>query len=193
MTASRGPSVGHQMWRSRLVLGAALALSMLASSCSADWTATLAHADTETTATVLRVVDGDTIDVIDDRRGRLRIRVLGIDAPEATKKVGCWGPQATEFAKSALLGARVAIITDPTQDQHDRYGRTLSYLDLEKANGWDYSIEAARNGAAHAYVYGNSPVSRAAEIAAAEQEAKAAGRGLWGPPCFGHTYAAPRR
>jgi endonuclease YncB( thermonuclease family) len=84
VTASRGPSVGHQMWRSRLVLGAALALSMLASSCSADWSATIAHADTETTATVLRVVDGDTIDVIDDRRGRLRIRVLG-----RTRSQGC--------------------------------------------------------------------------------------------------------
>lgn len=192
MTASRGPSVGHQMWRSRRVLGAALALSMLASSCTADWTATMAHADTETTATVLRVVDGDTIDVIDDTRGRIRVRLLGIDAPEATKTVGCWGPQATEFAKSTLLGAGVAIITEPTQDLHDRYGRTLSYVDLDKAGGWDYSIEAARNGAAHAYVYGTSPVSRAAEIAAAEQEAKAAGRGLWGPPCFGHTDAAPR-
>jgi micrococcal nuclease len=35
------------------------------------------------TATVLRVVDGDTIDVRDDTRGRLRIRLLGIDTPEA--------------------------------------------------------------------------------------------------------------
>lgn len=31
-----------------------------------------------TTAVVLRVVDGDTIDIRDDIRGRLRIRVLGI-------------------------------------------------------------------------------------------------------------------
>jgi micrococcal nuclease len=146
-----------------------------------------------TTATVLRVVDGDTIDVIDDRRGRLRIRVLGIDTPETKKPgytVGCWGPEATEFATSTMLGQRVALVPDPTQDRTDRYGRTLAYL--VRADGWDYSIEAARNGAAHTYVYGNSPVSRAAEIAAAEQEAKAAGRGLWGPPCFGHTNAAPR-
>lgn len=33
-----------------------------------------------TTAVVLKVVDGDTIDIVDDNRGRLRIRVLGIDA-----------------------------------------------------------------------------------------------------------------
>ncbi len=32
----------------------------------------------ETTAVVVRVVDGDTIDIRDDNRGRLRIRVLGI-------------------------------------------------------------------------------------------------------------------
>lgn len=97
---------------------------MVASSCSAGQRAVTAHADTDTTATVLRVTDGDTVDVMDDNRGRLRIRVLGIDTPEATTKVGCWGPQATEFAKSTLEGARVAIITDPTQELHDRYGRT---------------------------------------------------------------------
>src|SRR5262245_5836553 len=34
------------------------------------------------TATVLKVVDGDTIDIRDDVRGRLRVRVLGIDTPE---------------------------------------------------------------------------------------------------------------
>jgi micrococcal nuclease len=41
----------------------------------------------EATAVVLKVVDGDTIDMRDDARGRLRIRVLGIDTPE-TKKPG---------------------------------------------------------------------------------------------------------
>lgn len=30
------------------------------------------------TATVLRAVDGDTLDVRDDTRGRLRVRLLGI-------------------------------------------------------------------------------------------------------------------
>ena len=63
--------------------------------------------------------------------------------------------------------------------------KTLAYLD--KADGWDYSVEAARAGVAHSYVYGGVPVARYAQIDAAEQEAQAAGRGLWGPPCFGHT------
>ena len=104
-----------------------------------------------TTATVLKVVDGDTIDIRDDVRGRLRIRVLGIDTPETRKPgytVGCWGPEATQFAIQTLLGQRVAFTPDPSQDATDRYGRTLAYLD--KADGWDYSIEAVRAGTAHA-------------------------------------------
>lgn len=145
------------------------------------------------TATVLKVVDGDTIDIRDDVRGRLRVRLLGIDTPETKKPgytVGCWGPEATEFAKSTMMGQRVALVPDPTQDKTDRYGRTLAYLD--KADGWDYSIEAARAGAAHSYVYHDHPAQRAEQIAAAEQEAKSAGRGLWGPPCFGETSSVPR-
>lgn len=63
----------------------------------------------ETTAVVLKVVDGDTVDVRDDVRGRLRIRVLGIDTPETLKPgytVGCWGPgtsrvRQTDLARSA--------------------------------------------------------------------------------------------
>ena len=145
-----------------------------------------------TTALVLKVVDGDTADVVDDNRGRLRVRLLGIDTPETKKPgytVGCWGPEATKFAESTLQGQRVALVTDPTQRLHDRYGRTLAYLD--KADGWDYSVEAARAGAAHAYVYGGVPTARYPEIAAAEHEARAAARGLWGAPCFGHTESAP--
>jgi micrococcal nuclease len=137
---------------------------------------------------VLKVVDGDTVDIVDDVRGRLRIRLLGIDIPETKKpgySIGCWGPEASEFAKETLLAQRVALVPDPTQDRTDRYGRTLAYLD--KADGWDYSVEAARAGAAHSYVYHGHPSARADEIAAAEQEAKAADRGLWGPPCLGQT------
>jgi endonuclease YncB( thermonuclease family) len=71
-----------------------------------------------TTAVVLKVVDGDTVDITDDVRGRLRIRLLGSDTPETHKPgytVGCWGPEASEFAKETLLGQRVAFATDPSQ------------------------------------------------------------------------------
>jgi micrococcal nuclease len=157
-------------------------------------TPVMANADPfAATASVLRVVDGDTIDIRDDVRGRLRIRILGIDTPETKKpgySVGCWGPEATEFARSMLVGQRVAMQPDPTQDRTDRFGRTLAYL--VRADGWDYSVEAARAGTAHSYVYGGNPVSRYGAIEAAETEARDARRGLWGPPCNGDTASVRR-
>jgi micrococcal nuclease len=141
----------------------------------------------------VRVVDGDTVDVVDDARGRLRVRVIGIDTPEAKRpgyNPGCWGQEATEFAASTLLNQRVALIPDPTQDLHDRYGRTLSYIET---SGGDFSVLAAAAGAGRAYVYdGDKPPQQASNIAAAEAAAREAGRGLWGPPCFGNTDSQPR-
>jgi micrococcal nuclease len=84
-----------------------------------------------------------------------------------------------------LVDQRVAVDTDPAQERTDRYGRTLAYL--VRADGWDYSVEAARAGAARSYIYGGTPVSRHNAIAAAEKEARDARRGLWGPPCNGNT------
>lgn len=82
---------------------------------------------------------------------------------------------------------------EPAQPHHVDHptavNRTLAYL--VKADGWNYSVEAARAGAAHAYVYNRTPVQKYGEILAAEREARAAGRGLWGPPCYGNTDAVP--
>lgn len=175
------------------IRGISVALVVAAPATSGMPAITATAEPVTTTAEVLRVVDGDTIDIRDDVRGRLRIRVLGIDTPETKKPgytVGCWGPEATAFAQSNLVGQRVALLPDPTQDRTDRYGRTLAYL--VKADGWNYSVEAARAGTAHAYIYDDSPVQRYAEIAAAEQEARTAGRGLWGLPCNGDTESVPR-
>ena len=172
---------------------AATLLATLALGAATLLTPVTATADpVDTTAVVLKVVDGDTIDIRDENRGRLRIRILGIDTPETKKPgytIGCWGPQATQFAVDNLLGQRVAFITDPTQDSTDHYGRTLAYL--VKGDGWNYSVEAARAGTAKSYIYDNNPVQKYPEIAAAEHEAKTADRGLWGPPCDGDTGSAP--
>jgi hypothetical protein len=97
-----------------------------------------------------------------------------------------WRPR---FATETLSGQRVALNADPTQDSHDRYGRSLAYVVL--ADGRDFSVEAARAAAARTYVYDDKPVSRYPEIKAAEDEAQAAHRCLWGPPCTGHTDSTP--
>lgn len=143
------------------------------------------------TATVLRAVDGDTYDVRDDTRGRLRVRVPGIDSPEAKPgwSVGCWGPGGGEVRADTLTGQRVALVDDPTQDSHDRYGRTLPTSSW-RTGGTSRSRPVAA-GMARSYVYDDKPVSRYPDIAAAETQARAARRGLWGPPCEGNTRPAP--
>lgn len=138
---------------------------------------------------VTRVVDGDTVEVTDARSTRIKVRVLGIDTPETQDPrtgVQCWGPEATANAKQALSGNQVQLRVDPPQDASERYGRVLAYVILP--NGANYSVEAARAGAARSYVYGR-PVLAHAQIVAAENTAKAARRGLWGPPCNGSTTA----
>jgi len=154
--------------------------------------APIVYADpADTTAVVLKVVDGDTVDIRDDVRGRLRIRLLGIDTPgtknPATRLLGTRGHRVREV-DAARAASRADIRPVP---RSSRQIRALAYLD--KADGWDYSIEAARAGAAHAYVYHDKPAARSPAIAAAEQEAKDAQRGLWGPPCHGTPRPFPIR
>lgn len=182
----------HNDYRAATSLGVASLMVAATTSCmpsSPPAGATPAPA----TATVIRAVDGDTIDVRDDSRGRLRVRVLGIDSPEVHKpgwSVGCWGPEAAEFAAHTLAGQRVALVGDPTQDARDRYGRTLAYVEL--ADGRDFSVLAAGAGMARSYVFDDKPVTRYPDIAAAGAQAHTARRGLWGPPCEGNTQSVPR-
>lgn len=147
------------------------------------------HAEPVTAnATVLRAVDGDTLDVSSDSRGRLRIRVVGLDTPETLRRgwsVGCHGPEASSYAKTTLTGQRIALVIDPTQDTTDRYGRTLAGVVL--SDGRNYAIEAVRRGHGRAYVYGNKPSMWAKDIASAEDQARQEGQGLWGAPCYGKT------
>lgn len=178
-------------FRAAAILVTVAMLIALVSGCN-PLTPPAADAAPAPTATVLRVVDGDTLDVKDDHRGRLRVRVLGIDTPEIHRpgwSVGCWGPEAERFATETLTGQRVTLTADPTQDANDRYGRTLAYVNL--ANGRDFSAESVRSGMARSYVYDDKPVSRYPDIRAAEDEARAALRGLWGPPCNGRTESTP--
>lgn len=46
------------------------------------------------TATVLRIIDGDTVDIRDDVRGRLRVRLLGVDTPELRSPATPWAAGA---------------------------------------------------------------------------------------------------
>lgn len=75
-------------------------------------------------ASVTRIVDGDTIVVTYGGRTD-RVRVLGIDAPE---KGRCYANQATAEARRLAGGKQVRLVGDSSQAIRDRYGRLLAYV-----------------------------------------------------------------
>ncbi len=127
---------------------------------------------------VLKVVDGDTLRLADGRS----VRLIGLNAPELARK----GRPAEPYAEAARRrlqqlvqagGGRVGLRSG--REPKDRYGRTLAHLyddrgrNLEEAllaDGLGFRVVIAPNAA-----LGDCH-------AAAEREARRAGRGLWGRP-----------
>jgi len=83
---------------------------------------------------VMKVVDGDTIDIDigDANNSYTRIRLLGIDAPETKSQyteVKYFGPEAAEFTAKLALGKQVTVYLDE-HSTRGKYGRLLAYVQL---------------------------------------------------------------
>lgn len=79
---------------------------------------------------VIRVLDGDTIEVLQVNNERTRIRLNGIDAPEKKQD---FGQRSRQFLSRQLAQQFVTI----TGDETDRYGRLLGTVWL---NGQDINL-----------------------------------------------------
>jgi micrococcal nuclease len=127
-------------------------------------------------ATVIRVVDGDTI-VARLRSGAVeKIRLLGADTPEVVdprKPVQCFGHEASAFTKQRLTGRRVSLELDA--EPRDKYGRLLAYVIVD---GHRYNDELLERGYARLLVIPPNG-SHARTMLREELAAVAAGRGLW--------------
>ena len=168
--------MGRQGW----VLGVALALVMASA-------VPVAAQGVPTAATVVRVIDGDTVDVrLTDGKVE-RLRIIGLDTPETVdprKPVQCFGREASARAKELLPAGRAVVLEeDPTQDTRDRYGRALRHVLLEQEPGVFTSFAQVMigEGYAHHYVYGGVRSMYADQYAAAQEWAVANGLGLWNP------------
>ena len=134
-------------------------------------------------ATVVRVVDGDTIVAkLDAEPGDWKIRLLGVDTPETVdprKPVQCMGKQASDFTKKLLTGKRVRLEADPQADERDKYDRLLRNVLLE--DGTDVNARLVREGYAHAYLSFPLTPARKVELRGLQEQAKADRVGLWNP------------
>lgn len=157
---------------------AALAVALVACGGSPTPPA-LSDGDGGTTAAVVGVTDGDTIRVELDGAER-PLRLIGIDAPERGE---CFHDAATEALRDLVSGRQVTLVRD-TSDRDD-HGRLLRYVSV---HGEHVNAVLVRQGFALARRY-PPDTARAGELAAAEEQARADGAGLWGPDGCG--YAGP--
>ena len=88
---------------------------------------------------VLKIVDGDTIDVDIDLGFNVslakRVRLAGIDTPESRTKdlvEKAYGIQSKEWLKRKLEFANNIIIKTELPDSTEKYGRILGYLYIDE-------------------------------------------------------------
>lgn len=133
--------------------------------------------DHDATATVTRVVDGDTIDISPSVEGLSRVRLIGMDTPEVYFGTQPYGPEASAFAKQELEGQEVGLELDVRKV--DPFGRLLAYVYLP--DGEMFNETLLQEGYAQVATYPPNVryVDRFLEV---QREARAASRGLWGLP-----------
>ncbi len=125
--------------------------------------------------TVIRVVDGDTIQVRIGARLE-KIRYIGVNTPEVhhpTKGQEPGGREASEVNRQLVAGKQVRLELDVRE--RDRYGRVLAYV-------WvgDLMINAELVRLGYAQVMTIPPNVRYQRMfIRLQREAREAGRGLW--------------
>lgn len=125
-------------------------------------------------ATVVEIVDGDTIKV--DIDGKIySVRYIGIDAPETAFRNEYFGQQATEKNRLLVSGRKVYLFSDVTNT--DASGRLLRYVVVGSTF---VNYELVRTGYAPASNYPPDD-SCAVTLREAQSTAKIALLGLWAP------------
>lgn len=144
-------------------------------------------------AKVVRVVDGDTVEVrIVQTRILERVRLIGVAAAEL-KGSQPFSKEAREYLRVLVAGELVNLVADKFSSDRDKYGRLLRYVVLPW--GLDANAELIRTGQAR--LYPNFPFDKMDEYRKLEAVAchrKAGGWGAdagWGP-CAAVVVQSPR-
>jgi endonuclease YncB( thermonuclease family) len=164
--------------------GAYLALALLSamlitSGCKA-FEQTQSSSDQESTGgeqsriegRVVRIIDGDTVEVLDAGNRTTRVRLSGIDAPERKQ---AFGTRAREELSKLVYNQRVSVLWT----KHDRYERVLGKL-LD-ARGTDVALEMISRGMAWLYTHYEQDLADEDRRAYREAEGRARSErtGLW--------------
>ncbi|WP_267643782.1 thermonuclease family protein [Haloarchaeobius amylolyticus] len=183
-------------------LAVVLALVLVSAGCLGSWPGEPARdappgEQEGTTATVTRVVDGDTLEIRYQNGTEDTVRLLGVDTPEVHKGVEPeeypgipdslagrdwlrnWGENASTFVKDRLAGETVRVVVDPESDVRGYYGRLLAYVYYDGPDGEETMLneELLRRGLARVY---DSSFSKKEHFYELQTEASEQGVGVWG-------------
>jgi micrococcal nuclease len=127
---------------------------------------------------VRRVVDGDTFWIDDGSQKGMKIRLIGVDAPESRnsgkKENAYFGKESSDYLTSLISGKRIRLEYDA--GHFDKYGRTLAYVYLE--DGTFVNASMVKNG--YATVMTVPPnVKYADTFLKLEKKARKRNKGLW--------------
>lgn len=127
---------------------------------------------------VTKVVDGDTFWIINTKGEEEKIRLIGINTPEARNtgrtQIEYFGKESSDFAKKILAGKSVRLEYDV--QKYDRYKRTLAYVYLE--DGTFFNALLVKEGYATVATY--PPNVKYVELfTALAIEARENNKGLW--------------
>jgi endonuclease YncB( thermonuclease family) len=158
--------------------------TVLALFCILAGPATAQAAAPVKSATVVEVIDGDTVVLdppVDDAR---EVRLVGIQAPKLPlDRPGFVAWPLAEEAKQALVSllAKRMVRLSFGGRERDRYGRLLAHL--HRDDGLWAQGEMLRLGFARVYTFADNTARYDAMIAL-ERDARAAGAGIWGHPFY---------
>lgn len=123
-------------------------------------------------STVLRAIDGDTVELTTGER----VRYLMIDTPESTNgKDDCFGTEASSFNRQAVEGREITLEYDEVCE--DDYGRLLAYVSV---GGREMNTLMVERGYACVLQIPPNGEARADEFDDLEYSAQQGMVGLWG-------------
>lgn len=128
----------------------------------------LSCATVDREGTVVKVIDGDTFDVLTGKE-QIRVRLFGIDSPERGQ---AFNKKAKEFTAALVAGQNITLVIHDT----DRYGRSVA--DAYLPDHRHVNSEIVKAG----YAWHFKQFSNSEELAGLEQQARNHKLGLWQDP-----------
>ena len=124
---------------------------------------------------VTRVYDGDTITCVGNGI-TIKVRLVGIDAPETSKKKNSPGQAYSQQSKKALAGLVLNKTIEVKGYGLDKYNRVLGEIFID---GKNVNLEMIKRGMAESYKGKPASGFNAESYLEAEKEAKSALKGMW--------------